>query len=50
LNDKSNKIAVGRGVAALSANVNIINFHVFPDTSPKEDNDHIYNVYLRHLM
>ena len=50
MNDKSNKIAVGRGVAELSANISIINFHVFPDTSQKQDNEHIYNVYLRHLM
>jgi hypothetical protein len=44
LNDKSNKIAVGQGVAALSANISIINFHVFPDTSQKEDSEHIYKL------
>lgn len=50
MNDKSNKIAVEQGVAALSANISIVTFHVFPDTSQKEDNEHIYNVYLRHLI
>lgn len=50
MNDKSNKISVGRGVAELSANISIINVHVFPDTSRKEVNEHIYNIYLRHLM
>jgi hypothetical protein len=45
----SNKIAVGRGVAALSVNISIINFHAFPDTFKKGD-EHIFNVSLRHVM
>lgn len=51
-NVKSNKIAVGRGVAAISANISTIKFHVFPETSQKEDNEHIYRayVYLLHLV
>jgi hypothetical protein len=50
LNDKSNKIAVERGMAALSVNISIINFHAFPDTFKKGDNEHIFNVSLRHVM